>query len=50
MAGNFRIENLADGCCVLFFERTHFEGTRLNIVGPLEFRRFLKSPARGKGR
>jgi hypothetical protein len=40
---SLRIETLSDGCYVLFFDRTHFEGNRLNVVGPVELRTMTAS-------
>jgi hypothetical protein len=35
---DLRIEDLSQGCHVFLYDRTHFDGTRLNIIGPVEMR------------
>jgi hypothetical protein len=35
---DLRIEDLSQGCYVFLYDRTHFDGTRLNIIGPVEMR------------
>lgn len=36
--GSFSAERIADGCWAQLYDDTHFKGTQLNIIGPVELR------------